>query len=233
MKSAGVFLSSLLIPCAVDGFKGPITLPTTARAYEIDTDEVFAKSTFPIKPDDLIKRAHEVIGPDIQLGMKDGGNCLAEDFEFVAPVVGPLGREPFLEALAGFKLEDSFDITQNSFGWTVSPVQPYRVYYFTQQTAKHIADFIGAKPENTKEDLVLPPQCNHIDFNEKGQMKEFGFYTVDRRYGNTGGLGGAFAYFYGVGKPLPIPECQPYKPSKRFRALQLIGKIADRFKGKK
>ena len=30
-----------------------------------------------------------------------------------------------------------------------------------------------------------------------------GFYTVDRRQGNTGGLGGAFGYFYGTGNPLP------------------------------
>jgi len=44
-------------------------------------------------------------------------------------------------------------------------------------------------------------------------------------YRNTGGLGGAFGYFYGVGKPLPIPECQPYKPSFRFRMLNKIGAL--------
>ena len=67
-----------------------------------------------------------------------------------------------------------------------------------------------------------------MDFNADGRVKEFGFYTVDRRQGNTGGLGGAFGYFYGVGKPLPIPECQPFKPSFRFRMLNLIGKIGNK-----
>ena len=35
----------------------------------------------------------------------------------------------------------------------------------------------------------------------------------------TGGLGGAFGYFYGVGNPLPIPECQPYRKSWQFSLL--------------
>ena len=58
-----------------------------------------------------------------------------------------------------------------------------------------------------------------------------GFYVVDRRQGNTGGLGGAFGYFYGTGNPLPIPECQPYKMSKRLRLLNLVGRIGARLKG--
>ena len=49
--------------------------------------------------------------------------------------------------------------------------------------------------------------------------------VVDRRQGNTGGLGGAFGYFYGTGNPLPIPECQPYKKSKRFALLGLVGRL--------
>ena len=60
-----------------------------------------------------------------------------------------------------------------------------------------------------------------------------GFYVVDRRQGNTGGLGGALGYFYGTGNPLPIPECQPYKRSKRFRLLNLAGRIGARLKGDK
>lgn len=60
-----------------------------------------------------------------------------------------------------------------------------------------------------------------------------GFYVVDRRQGNTGGLGGAFGYFYGTGNPLPIPECQPYQKSKRFRLLNLVGRIGARLKGGK
>jgi len=200
---------------------------------EVDVEKAFAESTFPIKPDDLIARAKEVLLPDIALGIEDGGACLADDFEFVAAVVGPIGKEEYLNALGSFKLEDSFDITSNFFGFIVSPMQTNRVYFFSQQTAKQIASFAGKEPDDDQEDLILPPQVHHIDFDDGGKLKDFGFYTVDRRYGNTGGLGGAFAYFYGIGRPLPIPECKPFRPSLRFRTFNLISGIAQKFQKKK
>eukprot|EP00591_Stephanopyxis_turris_P000357 CAMPEP_0195523954 /NCGR_PEP_ID=MMETSP0794_2-20130614/23486_1 /TAXON_ID=515487 /ORGANISM="Stephanopyxis turris, Strain CCMP 815" /LENGTH=233 /DNA_ID=CAMNT_0040654065 /DNA_START=33 /DNA_END=734 /DNA_ORIENTATION=+ len=225
MKTVSILLTALF-PGAL-AFSAQSAAPASSNKvapFEIDSEKAFAESVFPIKPDDLINRAKEVLGPDINIGISDGGRCIADDFEFCAPVVGPIGKDAYLEALEGFKLQDNFDITQNMFGFTVSPVQPYRVYFFSHQTAKQVQPFLGVQPDDTKE-LILPPQCHHLDFDEEGKVKEFGFYTVDRRYGNTGGLGGAFGYFYGVGKPIPIPECQPYKPSFRFRTLQFINKV--------
>lgn len=194
---------------------------------ELDENALFSASTFPIPPMELIARAKEVLNPGIKLGMGDGGDCLADNFEFVAAVVGPIGREEYIGALQSFQLEDSFDITPNFYGFLVDPMQTNRVWFFSRQEAIHKETFLGAEPTGKK--LVLPPQTHHIDFNEQGKLKEFGFYTTDRRYGNTGGLGGAFAFFYGVGKPLPIPECQPYKPSKRFRLLNLLGRVGKKF----
>jgi hypothetical protein len=216
-------LLSLAIACAFSA--------TPTKPIEIDVSKAFAESKFPIKPDDLIARAKEILGPEISLGIEDGGDCLADDFTFCAAVVGPLPREEYLGALGTFKLEDSFDITQNSFGFTVSPVQTNRVYWFNQQVASLKAPFM--KVEKIEEDLVLPPQCFHMDFNDQGKVTEFGFYTVDRQYGNTGGLGGAFAFFYGVGKPLPIREARPFKPSFKFRTLMMLGKLQKRFSKKK
>jgi hypothetical protein len=72
-----------------------------------------------------------------------------------------------------------------------------------------------------------------MDFNDQGKVTELGFYTVDRQYGNTGGLGGAFGFFYGVGKPLPIREARPFKPSFKFQILQNLGKLAKMFSKKK
>eukprot|EP00527_Entomoneis_sp_CCMP2396_P004584 CAMPEP_0198149788 /NCGR_PEP_ID=MMETSP1443-20131203/48162_1 /TAXON_ID=186043 /ORGANISM="Entomoneis sp., Strain CCMP2396" /LENGTH=244 /DNA_ID=CAMNT_0043814919 /DNA_START=105 /DNA_END=839 /DNA_ORIENTATION=- len=200
---------------------------TTKKTMEINVEKAFEESTFPITPADLIKRTKEILGPEIGIGTKDAGNCLAQDFEFCAAVVGPIGKEEYLKALGGFELEKSFDIDQNTFGFTVSPLQTNRVYWFGYQKAKLIAPFMGVAPKDNGEEtlLDLPPQCFHMDFDEAGNVTEFGFYTVDRRYGNTGGLGGAFGYFYGVGKPLPIPEAHPYKPSFRFRALTWLGSL--------
>mmetsp|Transcript_22388 Transcript_22388/g.46693 ORF Transcript_22388/g.46693 Transcript_22388/m.46693 type:complete len:236 (-) Transcript_22388:1410-2117(-) len=212
-----------LLPSALLALSSSSSTP--AKSIEINVEKAFAESSFPIAPDALIEKTKEFLGPQVGVGTKDGGDCLAEDFEFCAAVVGPIGKEAYLKALGGFQLEDSFDIEQNTFGFTVSPVQPNRVYWFGYQTAQLIAPFMGVKPDNIKDELKLPPQCFHMDFDEDGKVKEFGFYTVDRRYGNTGGLGGAFGYFYGVGKPLPIPEAQPYKPSFRFRFLTWAGNL--------
>jgi hypothetical protein len=223
MKTTSITFSAMALIAQSSAFSG-----AAAATFEVDIDKAFAASTFPIKPDGLIARAKEVLGPEINLGISDGGACLADDFTFVAAVVGPIGKDEYLKALGSFKLQDSFDINQNMFGFTVSPVQPNRVYFFSHQVAKLKDTFMGVKPEDHKEELVLPPQVHHIDFDVEGMISEFGFYTVDRRYGNTGGLGGAFGYFYGVGKPLPIPECQPYKPSFRFRFLNLLGRIGSK-----
>ncbi|KAL7525324.1 hypothetical protein ACHAXR_000954 [Thalassiosira sp. AJA248-18] len=231
-----VATSLLAIASGTNAFSSPVTGQASSLIPgEVDMRKAYADSAFPIAPDALINRAKEVLSPQIEIGTKDGGACLADDFEFVAAVVGPLPKQEYLDALGSFKLTDSFDIEQNFFGFTVDPLQTNRVWFFSRQIAKHIAPFMGAEPEKTKDDgvLTLPPQLLHIDFNDNGLVTEFGFYTADRRQGNTGGLGGAFAFFYGVGKPLPIRECQPYKPSFRFRMLSLLGSLGKKFAKKK
>jgi hypothetical protein len=193
----------------------------------VNEAEILKQSTFPILPDKLIERAKEVLSPNIGLGTKDGGECLADNFEFCAAVIGPIGKAEYLKALGNFNLADSFDITGRNFGFSVDPFQPNRVWFFSRVKAVHTGTFMGAQP--TGKEITYPPQIHHIDFNNDGKIIEFGFYTSDRRQGNTGGLGGAFGFMYAVGRPLPIPECQPYKPSIRLRLLTLIGKLADKF----
>lgn len=190
----------------------------------VDEEALFAASDFPMKPQDLMARAVEVLSPSISLGTKDDGECLAEDFEFCAAVVGPIGKEEYLGALGSFKIEDGFDQDTNFYGMSVDPMQTNRVWMFNRVRAIHTGTFMGA--EASGKEIEYPPQVFHLDFNADGKIKEVGFYTADRRQGNTGGLGGAFGYMYAVGKPLPIPECQPFKRSKRFRALSLVGKIS-------
>ena len=83
------------------------------------------------------------------------------------------------------------------------------------------------KPSGTQ--LNLPPQSFSLIFDEQGLVRELTVgYVIDRRVGNTGGLGGAFGFFYGVGKPLPIPECRPYRPSLQLRLLGLLGAVGKR-----
>jgi len=195
----------------------------------VDEEALFLASDFPIKPEDLIARAKEVLTAGI--GTKDEGACLAEGFEFCAPVVGPLPKEEYLKALGNFKLEESFDLNAQYHLFRVDPTQTNRVWFHTRTLGKHVADST-VFGKATNKDIINPPQCMHLDFTADGLVKEFGFYTVDRRQGNTGGLGGAFAFFYGVGRSLPFPEMHPYKPSKRYRLFQLIGKLQSKFSKK-
>mmetsp|Transcript_27775 Transcript_27775/g.26577 ORF Transcript_27775/g.26577 Transcript_27775/m.26577 type:complete len:237 (-) Transcript_27775:153-863(-) len=235
MKFSTVVTSVIFIAAGVNAFAdvpNPSSVPDFSIG-EVDAQKAYDQSSFPISANDLLLRAKELLSDEIELGVKDDGACLADDFEFAAAVVGPIPKDEYLDALKSFSLKESFDITNNYYGFTVDPLQTNRVWFFTRQIAKHIAPFVGAKPENTKDDLVLPPQLMHMDFNEDALLKEFGFYTVDRRHGNTGGLGGAFGFFYGVGKPLPIPECQPYKRSWQFRTLSFVGGIGKKFAKKK
>ncbi len=227
MKVLSLFIAASL-PMA-QALSASTTSP--ALTPEVDVSAAYGASTFPIAPDDLILRAKQVMGPDISVGTKDDGACLADDFVFCAAVVGPIPRDEYLDALDTFKLEESFDIDPNYFGWTVDPLQTNRVWFMGRSIAKHTGTFVGV--EATGKELIMPPQQFHLDFNEEGLVKEIGFYTVDRQQGNTGGLGGAFGYFYGVGKPLPIPEAKPYKPSFRFRTFQLIGAIGKKLSGGK
>ena len=53
---------------------------------------------------------------------------------------------------------------------------------------------------------------------------------MDKRIGNTEGLGGVFALLKGIGKPLPFPECRPWKPSFQFRFFGALGKVATWFR---
>ena len=191
-------------------------------------EEVAAKAAFfDNKSSELIAQTKKLFDPEIMLGLGDNGECLAENFQFCAAVVGPIGKQPFLDALGGFKLEDSFDIETNRFGFTVSPIQPNRVYFLTSNTAQMKSDFMGVSKENAKNkgNLILPPECHHADFDEEMKLTEYGFYTVDRQYGNTGGLGGAFGFFYGVGKGLPFREAMPFKKSFRYSFITWLGNI--------
>lgn len=200
------------------------------KPYIAEPSELRPRLATSAKPAALIERAKQVL--EAGVGTTDGGACLAPDFEFCAAVVGPLGRDEYLGALGNFKLEDAFpDLNPNYYGFFVDPFEPHRVWFTSRSTGTHTGPLLGKPPTGKK--LSLPPQQFHLDFAPDGLLREIGFYVVDRRQGNTGGLGGAFGYFYGTGNPLPIPECQPYTKSKRFQLLNLVGRIGARLKGGK
>jgi len=215
-----------IAPSAVSATTKAREVPIYEKYGDVDAEARLARSAFPIKANDLLILAKEAVFVK-GLGMRDNGECLADDFVFRGAHVETKKPE-FLKAIQSFDLGDSFEIKQQYFGWLVDPIQNNRVWFMNRQEATHVKDFFGAEADGKT--LILPPESLHIDFNEKGQVTEFGFYTVDRFQGNTGGIGGAFGYFYGVGKPLPFPEARPYKMSNRRRVFETLGESVSKVK---
>merc|ERR1711924_556616 len=120
---------------------------------------------------DLVARAKEVLTAGI--GTKDEGACLAEGFEFCAPVVGPLPKEEYLKALGNFKLEESFDLNAQYHLFRVDPTQTNRVWFHTRTLGKHVADSTVFGKATNKE-IINPPQCMHLDFRRTASSRSLG-----------------------------------------------------------
>ncbi|VEU44774.1 unnamed protein product [Pseudo-nitzschia multistriata] len=198
----------------------------------LDEAAMLKAQNFPVSPEDLVSKAKHAL-------VKDSGvldpSLWAEDFEFCAPYVGPLSREKFLEAANGFKIYDAFpDFDNRYFNIHPDPIEPGRVWFMTRLTATNDGAGLFGKKEPSNKNVVLPPQMYSFLFNEEGLIRELTVgYPVDRRQGNTGGLGGMFGVFYGIGQALPFPEGKPYQLSRRFRFFNMIGDLAGRLTKKK
>lgn len=188
---------------------------------EKERDLLGSKNTFPIPPDKLIRRAQYCLSPEGgSIGFNDGGESLADDFRFTAAFIEE-GKEHYIEKINMIGFQNAFDVMPEYRNFYVDPNQTNRVWFNARNNYRHIDTFMGTKA--TGKVYELPPEQFHMDFDEKGLIKEFGFYTTDRRQGTTGGLGGVFGVMYAIGKRLPIREFRPYKPTWRFRFFNWLG----------
>ena len=156
----------------------------------------------------------------------DNPDTLASDFRFQGPVVGGedgLTKEEFLKAVGGFDIKSAFpDINPGFHHFRVDPFAPDRVFFTSTATGTHLGNFLGIAP--TGKSFNTPPQACSVTIDKSGKIKKYTIgHVMDRSVGNTGGLGGIFGPLVAIGKPFPFPEARPYKPSKRYRAFQLLG----------
>lgn len=189
---------------------------------------------FPFKKTELIAKAKALISS--RFGTDEGKNdLLAEDFEFRFPIV-ELGKAEFIDAFGSFKVDLAFpDMSTQYYGFRMDPNIPGRLWFDTIGHGTHTGPMGGPfsyiKP--TGKTISLPPQTLSFTFNEQGQLKKFtGGYVVDRRMGNTGGLGGLFGIMHAIGKTLPFPEAKPFRLSWRFQFFRALGRMADWMTGK-
>eukprot|EP00421_Protoceratium_reticulatum_P073444 CAMPEP_0168416250 /NCGR_PEP_ID=MMETSP0228-20121227/30646_1 /TAXON_ID=133427 /ORGANISM="Protoceratium reticulatum, Strain CCCM 535 (=CCMP 1889)" /LENGTH=292 /DNA_ID=CAMNT_0008430075 /DNA_START=73 /DNA_END=951 /DNA_ORIENTATION=- len=198
---------------------------------ELDVEATMRQSTFPIAPEKLIQKAKEVMATEFGTAPGEDGSCLAEDFQFVAPIVGPLSKNEFRAAFGSFKLRDAVpDLSDNSW-FQVDPLEPNRVWFFSRSTGTQTGpmNFGGQQIPASNAKILMPPQAQSMLFNEEGKCYTLTVgYCMDKRIGNTEGLGGVFGILKAIGKPLPFPEGQRlYTPSMRYEAFERIAKAAE------
>ena len=140
---------------------------------------------------------------------------LAQDFEFVAPLVGPLSKQALMDATAGLDLFEALPVRR------AIPRLPRR-------RRRRDARVVRARDRNADGDPEVrghrsaavvaagrgvPPEAVSLRFTDDegtGQLRELTTgYPVDRRVGTTGGLGGLFGILEGLGAPLPPPLTRP------------------------
>jgi len=195
----------------------------------LDVEDRLATSEFPIPASDLVSLAKAFTVAQTNAAL--GAGWFAEDFRFVAPVVGPFGRDEFLDSLSSFDIAAAFpDLKSNYHNWRVCPFEPNRVWVNIKYTGSNTGPIMGRPATNKR--VESPVQTHSISFNERGEVTKFTIgYVSDKETGNTGGLGGVFGLFYAIGYGLPFPEAQPYQASPIYGTLMGFNKfIQDSFK---
>lgn len=200
---------------------------------ELDVAATMQQSTFPLKPDQLIAKAKEILASEFGTAPGCDGSCLAEDFQFVAPIVGPLSKKEFIQAFGSFKLQEAVpDLADNSW-FQVDPLEPNRVWFFSRATGTHTGplNFGGRFLQPTGKRIKMPPQAQSMLFDQDAKCYTLTVgYCMDKRIGNTDGLGGVFGILKAVGNALPFQEgSRLYTPSLRFEAFERVAKAAEGF----
>ena len=87
-------------------------------------------------------------------------DLLADDFQFLFPVVGPLSKAEFVTAFSSFKVFEAFpEGCGRYFGFTRDPIEPNRVWFFSRDRLVHQGTLnFGAQafPATGKEVLTVP-----------------------------------------------------------------------------
>eukprot|EP00439_Symbiodinium_sp_Y106_P070397 s141_g12.t1 len=184
---------------------------------------------FPFSEEELIRRAKIYLA----LNQDDvtAPELLAEDFEFAGPIIGPLGKAKYIEQFKSFNFREAFPDAVNEWHhFRVDPFEPNRVWFTTRGHGTNTGLAPPLITEPTGKVFENPPQACSLRFNEAGEVTQYTIgYVMDRRVGNTGGVGGLMGILYAVGKPFPYPEGQPYQPSWQRTLVNSVVEFLQQF----
>jgi hypothetical protein len=180
--------------------------------------------TFPVSADALIERAKSVF--ETKTGLEDD-SVLSDDFRFEFPIVS-LDKESYLKAVRGFQLTSAFpNLDAHPYDWRVDKYEPNRVWFTVRNTGTHLGELkFGSKsyPATGKE-VKGAPECLSYTFNEDLLVTSFtGGYVMDRRVGNTQGMGALFGILAAIGVNFPKPG------TFAFTLFSFINRIVQKIK---
>ena len=205
----------------------PMLSVTSSAKLFLDEAEMIEATAFPIAPEELIYKTKSWI---VNQNGIDDPDSLADDFEFVGPVVGPLSKDAYLEAVGGFDITEAFpDLSPRLYGFRTDPLEPGRVWYISRATGTFSGPFAGGAIKPTGKSFEMPPESISVVWNADGKVERFTVgVCMDRGRGDSGGLGGLFGIMYAVGRPFPFREANPWKKSFRFKLFDLVGSLTQR-----
>ena len=149
-------------------------------------------------------------------------SLLAADFQFVAPIVGPLTREEFIHAFGSFRVKDAFPDLQQNMWFTVDPLEPNRVWFFSRAKGRHTGTLNFARPIGaTNKEVRSPPEASSMLFNEQGKV-----YTLTVRSAKYIACGIASGFCFSISLSFSISLwlcCLDIEPltCSRFLSLSL------------
>ena len=159
---------------------------------------------------------------DADFGASDA-SLLADRFEFCGPVVGPLAKPAFKQAMGGLRIADGLpDLQYNFRDLAVDPYDVNRVWYTSSPTGTHTRtlSLFGNEYEPTGRMWISPPERGSMTFDADGKCISLtGGYIMDRRMGNTEGLGGVYGLCDALGLPTPTPAWLLRTPTQNWGRL--------------
>lgn len=201
-----------------------------ANPMFVDEKAMLAEKGFKIPPAELILLAKKFLVS--RGGFGADPDLLSEDFNFIAPVVGPLSKDAFTKAIGSVDIKKAFpDFNAEFHNFQVDPFEGNRVWYIARGKGRNTGSFPPFAPgvSGTGKYVVNPPQACSLTFNEEGLVTKYTIgYVMDRDVGNTGGLGGLYGILYAIGTPLPFPEAQPWQKSPQYALFQAVGDLVSR-----
>jgi len=172
---------------------------------EIDTPDRNFVAPFPETV--MIQLAKGVLAADNGASDPD---LLDSSFTFCGPFVGPLKKDFFVKAFSNFNLKGAFpDLNAEYSNFRVDPFDPYRVWVDARGSGTNTGSSLAGKPPTGKR-FESPPEAASLTFDDDGFCTRLtGGAVMDSSLGNTGGLGGVYGIFYGIGSPLPDIVSRP------------------------